>query len=460
MGCDFEAVRNARTISLTTYKRDGTPVGTPVSIAFEGDRAFSRSYDKAWKTKRLRHNPHVQVAASTMRGRRTGPSYRCSRNAAGGRAGSRRRKGPGAASPAAAGRTCPAGSPPLCITRPCTMSSGPIPRDPASKYVPRSTNSVCMAGAAWVQTSQARPRAEVCEAVRENSSRTVSPAGSAGGLSALGTTIRRRDMVKAESSADVPASGAVNVGGNVPLVAVAGRRRLDGSVPSRPSRPVLSTRQGGRAAADGGRSARAGPWRSATARHRGHECRQIASLLARTRGCPPPASRCRGRLRVRCRPGGRGPSRVARDLPSCRWLTWAATPRANAITVIHRVDTPGIRASAPTARTARPPRSPAAWSILSPAEAHRCLLSTPPGQPEGPLCPGGYFHGPVADPGRQVRWSSGGAIRPRFRLPPSRPMTDRNEHGPAAHGRAHSQAALDKAGRRILPAQARADPVC
>ena len=27
---------------LTTYKRDGTPVGTPVSIAFEGDRAFFR----------------------------------------------------------------------------------------------------------------------------------------------------------------------------------------------------------------------------------------------------------------------------------------------------------------------------------------------------------------------------------------------------------------------------------
>jgi PPOX class probable F420-dependent enzyme len=48
-------------------------VETPVSIAFEGDRAFFRSYDKAWKTKRLRNNPHVQVAASTLRGKRTGP---------------------------------------------------------------------------------------------------------------------------------------------------------------------------------------------------------------------------------------------------------------------------------------------------------------------------------------------------------------------------------------------------
>jgi PPOX class probable F420-dependent enzyme len=69
----LEAVRDARTILLTTYKRDGTAVETPVSIAFEGDRAYFRSYSKAWKTKRLRNNPHVLVAAATLRGRRTGP---------------------------------------------------------------------------------------------------------------------------------------------------------------------------------------------------------------------------------------------------------------------------------------------------------------------------------------------------------------------------------------------------
>ena len=73
MSSDLGAVRDTRTILLTTYKRDGTGVETPVSIAFEGDRAFFRSYDKAWKTKRLRNNPHVQVAASTLRGKRTGP---------------------------------------------------------------------------------------------------------------------------------------------------------------------------------------------------------------------------------------------------------------------------------------------------------------------------------------------------------------------------------------------------
>lgn len=73
MSSGLDAVRDAKTILLTTYKRDGTPVETPVSIAFGGGRAYFRSYDKAWKTKRLRSNPRVEVAASTLRGRRTGP---------------------------------------------------------------------------------------------------------------------------------------------------------------------------------------------------------------------------------------------------------------------------------------------------------------------------------------------------------------------------------------------------
>jgi PPOX class probable F420-dependent enzyme len=73
MDGDLAPLRGAKTILLTTYKRDGTPVATPVSIAFAGDRAFFRSYDKAWKTKRLRNNPQVELAASTLRGKPTGP---------------------------------------------------------------------------------------------------------------------------------------------------------------------------------------------------------------------------------------------------------------------------------------------------------------------------------------------------------------------------------------------------
>jgi hypothetical protein len=70
----LETLRDTKTILLTSYKRDGTPVGTPVSIAFDGDRVFFRSYDKAWKTKRLRNNPQVDVAPSTLRGEPTGPA--------------------------------------------------------------------------------------------------------------------------------------------------------------------------------------------------------------------------------------------------------------------------------------------------------------------------------------------------------------------------------------------------
>ena len=70
----LSSLKDTKTILLTTYKRDGTPVGTPVSIAFDGDRAFFRSYHKAWKTKRLRNNPNVQVAPATVKGTPTGPA--------------------------------------------------------------------------------------------------------------------------------------------------------------------------------------------------------------------------------------------------------------------------------------------------------------------------------------------------------------------------------------------------
>src|SRR5688572_9040257 len=61
-----------KTILLTSYRRDGTPVGTPVSIAVDGDHAYVRSYENAWKTRRIARNPVVQIAPSTTKGRVTG----------------------------------------------------------------------------------------------------------------------------------------------------------------------------------------------------------------------------------------------------------------------------------------------------------------------------------------------------------------------------------------------------
>lgn len=76
MNAALAPIRDAKTILLTTYKRDGTAVATPVSVAFDGDRAYFRSYDKAWKTKRIRRDPSVQAAPSTFRGKPTGPAIR------------------------------------------------------------------------------------------------------------------------------------------------------------------------------------------------------------------------------------------------------------------------------------------------------------------------------------------------------------------------------------------------
>jgi PPOX class probable F420-dependent enzyme len=62
-----------KTALLTTYRRDGTPVGTPLSIAVAGDHAYLRSFETAGKTGRLARNPDATLTPSTMRGRPTGP---------------------------------------------------------------------------------------------------------------------------------------------------------------------------------------------------------------------------------------------------------------------------------------------------------------------------------------------------------------------------------------------------
>jgi PPOX class probable F420-dependent enzyme len=71
---DWAPFTRQKTVALTTFRRDGTPVTTPVSIAVTGERVYVRSYQKAWKTRRIRNNPAVIVAPSTARGVPTGPA--------------------------------------------------------------------------------------------------------------------------------------------------------------------------------------------------------------------------------------------------------------------------------------------------------------------------------------------------------------------------------------------------
>ena len=70
----LEPFVDQNTVLLTTYRRDGTGVGTPVHIAVDGDRAFIRTWDTAWKLRRIRNNTEVEVAPSTAGGRPTGPA--------------------------------------------------------------------------------------------------------------------------------------------------------------------------------------------------------------------------------------------------------------------------------------------------------------------------------------------------------------------------------------------------
>lgn len=59
----------ARYISLTTFKRDGSPVSTPVWITGAGGSYVFTTGDSAWKTRRLRRDPTVRVQVCDMRGR-------------------------------------------------------------------------------------------------------------------------------------------------------------------------------------------------------------------------------------------------------------------------------------------------------------------------------------------------------------------------------------------------------
>jgi len=60
---------SAKYISFTTFKKDGSPVSTPVWITGgAGTYAFSTG-GRSWKARRLLNNPSVQVQVCDMRGR-------------------------------------------------------------------------------------------------------------------------------------------------------------------------------------------------------------------------------------------------------------------------------------------------------------------------------------------------------------------------------------------------------
>jgi len=70
---EFDDYRKQRTVLLTTRKRDGTTVSTPIHIALGPDgRAYFRTWSSAGKAKRMRNFPQVWIAPCTTRGKPTG----------------------------------------------------------------------------------------------------------------------------------------------------------------------------------------------------------------------------------------------------------------------------------------------------------------------------------------------------------------------------------------------------
>ncbi|MEV4351809.1 PPOX class F420-dependent oxidoreductase [Actinoplanes sp. NPDC049596] len=62
-------IASSKQISLITFKKDGTPVATPVWHVPQGDTLTTVSLADAWKVKRIRNNPRVEVTPCDIRGK-------------------------------------------------------------------------------------------------------------------------------------------------------------------------------------------------------------------------------------------------------------------------------------------------------------------------------------------------------------------------------------------------------
>jgi len=68
------SLADERYISLTTFKRDGSGVSTPVWVVSDDSRRLLVwTAASAWKVRRIQRDPRVLVAPASFRGRERGP---------------------------------------------------------------------------------------------------------------------------------------------------------------------------------------------------------------------------------------------------------------------------------------------------------------------------------------------------------------------------------------------------
>ncbi|QHE69378.1 PPOX class F420-dependent oxidoreductase [Rhodococcus sp. WAY2] len=73
MTTEFDRVSAAKYVLLTTFRKDGSPVATPLWAAPDGDRLLMWTVTDSYKVNRIRRNPEVTVAVCDARGKPKGP---------------------------------------------------------------------------------------------------------------------------------------------------------------------------------------------------------------------------------------------------------------------------------------------------------------------------------------------------------------------------------------------------
>jgi uncharacterized protein len=68
----FGPLEGSKTVLLTTFRRGGEAVGTPMCVAVAGDRVYFVTAADSGKARRLAHNDRVTLAACKLNGTVTG----------------------------------------------------------------------------------------------------------------------------------------------------------------------------------------------------------------------------------------------------------------------------------------------------------------------------------------------------------------------------------------------------
>ncbi|MFV9507081.1 MAG: PPOX class F420-dependent oxidoreductase [Oscillochloridaceae bacterium umkhey_bin13] len=65
----FPELTGQKYVSLSTFRKSGEAVATPVWFAIDGDRLFIVTQDDSGKVKRIRNNPRVTMTPSDAQGK-------------------------------------------------------------------------------------------------------------------------------------------------------------------------------------------------------------------------------------------------------------------------------------------------------------------------------------------------------------------------------------------------------